>query len=494
MEGSLKMNKVSIVIPARNEQYLQNTVNDLLNKSEGEIEIIVVLDGYWPDPPLETNEKVKIIHRSESLGMRNAINSGAAIAQERFLMKCDAHCCFDQGYDVKLINDCKEENWVLVPRRYSMNKKEWDRNTDKYFDFQYISHPDDPTYQFKGCNWPEFGPRVKGKKVADLMTSQGSCWFMHKSWFDFIEGEDEENYGVMGAEAQEICLKTWLSGGRFLLTKNTWYAHAKKRVSTYGYKKPMGEWAKSRAFAIDCWTNNKWHKQTKNFEWLVEHFRPVPGWHTDLESVKTIHFIRRNYRMEHATNKFPRVIPGLNRDGLIKLWKELGYKVGAEVGVEKGRFSKLILENMPELKMYLIDPYKYYDGARKKERGFSEHKRHAHNLLDQYNIIWLEKKSVDAVREIPDNSLDFVYIDGNHKYDYVMLDIILWTAKVRPGGMIAGHDYYNAPRSACMVQNAVDDYTKLHAIAPWYLTDKKAAHYRADKHVSWFWIKDGTIS
>ena len=58
---------------------------------------------------------------------------------------------------------------------------------------------------------------MQGEKIVDLMTTQGSCWFMHKEFFDFIGGEDEDNYGTMGAEAQEICLKTWLSGGRFVL-------------------------------------------------------------------------------------------------------------------------------------------------------------------------------------------------------------------------------------------------------------------------------------
>lgn len=479
---------ISVIIPSRNEQYLQRTIDDLLEKAEGEIEVIAILDGYWPDPPIKEDSRVKLIHRSESLGMRNAINSGAAIANGEYIMKCDAHCCFDKGFDTKLTADC-EPNWVVVPRRYSMNKKKWDRNKDKVFDFQYISHPKDSKYPFKGCDWPEYGTRCKGKKIVDLMTTQGSCWFMHKSWFEYIEGEDEENYGTMGAEAQEICLKTWLGGGRFVLNRKTWYAHAKKRNDTYGYKKPSEEWAKSRAYAIKCWTNNKWHKQKRKLNWLIKKFKPIPGWHTDNDTVKNNHFIREKYKLNKGVNKFPRVIKGLNRDGLIQLWKELGYKIGAEIGVMKADFSKLWGRNIPGLKMYLIDPYYSYSGARKKFREHKQNKKIAQEAVKDYNAVFIEKPSEEAYREIPDNSLDFVYIDGNHKFDYAMLDILLWSRKVRPGGMISGHDFYYSNRSECTVRPAVEAYVKFHKIEPWYLTDKRAVHYRADRHASWFWIK-----
>ena len=89
----------------------------------------------------------------------------------------------------------------------------------------------------------------------------------------------------MGAEAQEVCLKTWLSGGRYVLNKLTWYAHKKKRVgkrkNEYGYRKPVGQWRKSRAYAIECWTNNKWPKQKYKLNWLVDKFKPVPDWHDE---------------------------------------------------------------------------------------------------------------------------------------------------------------------------------------------------------------------
>src|SRR3990167_4131766 len=98
-------NLVSIIIPARNEQYLGKTVEDLLTKAVGEIEIIAVLDGYWPDPKLADNDRLILIHRGTPLGMRPAINAAAAIAHGKYLMKCDAHCMFALRYDQTLKDD-----------------------------------------------------------------------------------------------------------------------------------------------------------------------------------------------------------------------------------------------------------------------------------------------------------------------------------------------------------------------------------------------------
>ena len=62
---------ISIIIPARQELYLQETISDLLEKAVGDIEIIAVLDGYWPDPPLKDDKRLTIVHRRR-MGMRAA--------------------------------------------------------------------------------------------------------------------------------------------------------------------------------------------------------------------------------------------------------------------------------------------------------------------------------------------------------------------------------------------------------------------------------------
>ena len=96
---------VSIIIPSRNEKYLGKTIEDLLTKAVGEIEIIAVLDGYWPEPKIPDNDRLILIHRGSPQGMRPAINAATAIARGRYLMKCDAHCLFAPGFDQALKDD-----------------------------------------------------------------------------------------------------------------------------------------------------------------------------------------------------------------------------------------------------------------------------------------------------------------------------------------------------------------------------------------------------
>ena len=103
---------VSIIISSRVDQYLQKTIDDLLGKAEGQIEIIVVLDGYWPNPMINNDPRVIIVHQGtihNHKGMRAAINTGSKLAKGEYLMKVDEHCMFDQGYDVKLAADCKDD-------------------------------------------------------------------------------------------------------------------------------------------------------------------------------------------------------------------------------------------------------------------------------------------------------------------------------------------------------------------------------------------------
>jgi glycosyltransferase involved in cell wall biosynthesis len=485
-------NKVSVIMPSRNEEYLNNTLKDILKKAKGDFEIVVVLDGPTWEPPIK-DRRIRYIKNKKPKGMRNAINTAANNAAGKYLLKCDAHCCFDKGFDIKLKNDC-EPDWTVVPRRYAIDKRKWERHPDRRwcYDFQYIGHPKDPEYSFKGVDWPEYGSRVKGQQIVDLMTSQGSCWFMYRDRFFELGGLDEENYGSMGAEAQEVCLKSWLSGGRYVLNRKTWYAHKKKRTSVKhrGYRKPVGQWRKSRAYLKECWLNNKWPGQVRDLKWLIQKFKPVPGWHTNMASVKSNRLIRERFKLNVANNKYPRLATGLNRDGLVKLWRDLDYKVGAEIGVAKGFFSNLMFKGIPGLKMYLVDPYTFYKDVSRYVRPFPEMEIMARKAMEGYNATWIKELSETAYKQIKDKSLDFVYIDGNHRYNYVMLDIILWIRKVRPGGMISGHDYNTAGRkSKREIRLAVEDYTRQHKISPWYITDIKARRYKSDRHASWFWIK-----
>ena len=98
------MADLSILIPARNEEFLARTVADILEHIEGDTEIIAVLDGAWADPPVPDDDRVNLIHHSQSVGQRAATNEAARMSEARYVMKVDAHCAFDQGFDVKMMD------------------------------------------------------------------------------------------------------------------------------------------------------------------------------------------------------------------------------------------------------------------------------------------------------------------------------------------------------------------------------------------------------
>jgi len=265
---------LSIVIPSRNEPYLSQTVDDIRAHAKGDIQLVIVLDGYWPDPIPCNDPRITLIHFETAHGMRAAINAGVVLSRGDFVLKCDAHCMFDDGFDTKLAASC-EPNWVVVPRRKRLDVVKWALEDvgKPDVDYMYLSP------ELHGVNWDAKNRDRKLRKVVidDLMSAQGSCWFMHRAYYDTLELLDEEQYGSFWSEFQEIGLKAWLSGGRVVVNKNTWYAHWHKRAR--GYSLNESESTKAGDYVKKWLTMGEaWHKQTLPIEWLVEKFAPVPGW------------------------------------------------------------------------------------------------------------------------------------------------------------------------------------------------------------------------
>lgn len=208
--------------------------------------------------------------------MRAGINAGVAVSRGEYLMKLDAHCLVGKGYDEILKADCRDD-WVVVPRRYALDVDKWEieeRTDNKYpLDYQYLSN------DLHGNVWKDRDndPLRQALDIDETMSSQGSCWFMKRSYFDFLELMDEETYGIFWSEFQEIGLKAWLSGGRCMVNKRTWYAHWHKTEGR-GYSLPKGDKEKTEEMVANWRKPNFWHKQKHTLEWLVERFRPVPTW------------------------------------------------------------------------------------------------------------------------------------------------------------------------------------------------------------------------
>ena len=154
----------------------------------------------------------------------------------------------------------------------------------------------------------------------------------------------------------------------------------------------------------------------------------------------------------------------------IKAIKEKGWKdvIGVEIGVYKGKNALSILKTLNVKKLYLIDPYVYYDdygdvagGQKAFDKLLEKTIKTLKGYEDRYVLI--KKTANDALIDIP-NNLDFVYIDGNHKYDYVKQDIENYYPKLKSGGILAGHDIENENSEHDGVVKAVLDFVRKHKL------------------------------
>lgn len=297
------MAKVSVLIPARNEQWLAKTVDELFEKAKGEIEVIVTLDGYWPDPILKDRPNLILIHRSESQGLRAAINSMVSVATGEYVMKIDAHCMFAEGFDEALKADF-EPNWISVPCRYSMDAEKWERGYGP-MSYLFLTFPYETDKQFgeglHGKKWiGESGNSdkrnpsnyywkenlLKDKKIDDIQAFQGSCWFMNRKRFLELGGLDDQ-FGSFYQEAQEISFKTWFSGGRIIVNKNTWYAHWHKNTPP-GYGFSRHKKLLSSKYSTWYWMNDQWPAATRKMEEFIAFHWPIPSWPEDWRQKKEI--------------------------------------------------------------------------------------------------------------------------------------------------------------------------------------------------------------
>lgn len=200
--------------------------------------------------------------------------------------------------------------------------------------------------------------------------------------------------------------------------------------------------------------------------------------------MNTLDYILKKFNVKVLSSPMLELDAG-GRGNLISLWQELGFKTGAEIGVESGRFSQGICKVMPGVKLYCVDPWEAYPGYR--EHVSQDHLNKLYKDTVQrtkgYNCEIIRDYSLDAAKQLKDGSLDFVYIDANHDYKNVTNDITAWIKKLRSGGIISGHDYSTSKSGA---QNdtiaAVNDYTKTHRISPWFV-------WLGDTAPSWMWVK-----
>lgn len=175
----------------------------------------------------------------------------------------------------------------------------------------------------------------------------------------------------------------------------------------------------------------------------------------------------------------------IGRAGLIALFRDSGFTDGAEIGVWKGAFATKICAGIPGVHLYAVDPWEPYDTyheAKNDQRAMAEAKREALARLAPYRCTVLVATSLMGAEMVPDQSLDFVFLDANHEAAFVLTDLVTWIPKIRAGGIMAGHDYGDVDgHPYIQVKAAVDDFTARHGIAPWF-------ELTAEKIHSFFWV------
>ncbi len=307
---------LSIIIPARNEMFLTRTIEDILSNIEGNTEIIIILDGNWADPPIKDNPRVTIIHHTESIGQRAAMNEAAKLSNAKYLMKCDAHCSFDKGFDVKMMAEMHDD-WTMVPimrnlhafdwvcldghRRYQSPSgacKECGKETKRDIVWIAKTNPQSTSYCFDSephfqyfREWkksPQYQEEIKSG-LTETMSLQGSYFMITRNKYWELNVCDEA-LGSWGSQGIEVAVKTWLSGGKVMVNHKTWYAHMfRTQGGDFGFPYQLSghqtEYAKKSV--RELFFNNKWPKQKYPLSWLVEKFWPVPGWtQEDLDNLK----------------------------------------------------------------------------------------------------------------------------------------------------------------------------------------------------------------
>lgn len=309
---------LSILIPARNEEFLAKTIEDILSNIEADTEIIAVLDGAWTNPPIKQHPRVNIIYVPESVGQRAATNLACRLSKAKYVLKCDAHTSWDKGFDRKMIAAFKKvgNNVTMVPIMRNLHAFDWvckcgnshyqDKGSlcqkcGKEMEKKMIWEPRPGTRNWSYCfdsephfqYFREYGKRPEVIAQGDLtetMSLQGSAFMLTREKYWELDICSEE-FGSWGSQGIEVAVKTWLSGGRVIVNHKTWYAHMFRTKAQNGFGFPYQlsgrqvDGAKKKA--RELFYEGKWDKAIHPLSWLIEKFAPIPGWtQEDLENLK----------------------------------------------------------------------------------------------------------------------------------------------------------------------------------------------------------------
>lgn len=287
------MAKVSIIIPSCNEiattnegvNVLQRTVDDIYEKVTGDFEVIVGFNG---PPYLDLPEypNLRTLKLPANIGLKTMVNNLAIMAKGKYIYKSDAHCMFGEGFDEILQADM-QDNWLVTPRFYVLNAKEWKWQDDRHYDYFFLSCPftDPRGFRFKaGGHWPQ--RTAEREKISDFDIDEtpqfhGSGWFVERDFFlNKIGGFPSLDPMGHAQEPPNIGLKYWLGpwDGKVMVNKKTWYAHMHQDGRDKGYRYTREEEKVSYDVWANYWMKNKWGERVHDVDWFIDRFMPMPGW------------------------------------------------------------------------------------------------------------------------------------------------------------------------------------------------------------------------
>lgn len=312
---------LSILIPARNEEFLKNTVEDILKNRRRSTEVIVGLDGQWSNPPLSDHPDVTIFYSPTPLGQRAMTNALCRLSRAKYVAKCDAHVAFGVGFDEALLKGFEElgDNVTQVPTMYNLHVFDWkcmkcgkrtyqgrtptecsDCDNKKDFKKKIVWKPRtsrktefwsfDSNLKFQ--YWNEYLEKHKPDgQYIETMSLLGAFFCLSREKYHELNICDEK-HGSWGAQGSEVCFKTWLSGGRLITNRNTWYSHMfRTQGGDFGFPYPLSQNAVDRAreHLNNVWLNSRYEHQVHLLSWLVEKFWPAKGWSDkDLAHLKSL--------------------------------------------------------------------------------------------------------------------------------------------------------------------------------------------------------------
>lgn len=278
---------ISVIIPARQEPYINKTIESLYDNASEQIEVIVVLDGEKAD----IDPRAKVILHPEPLGRRVSMNEAAAIARGEYLLHIDAHCSMTPEWDKKLSEFCLPDT-IVVSLIANMDENTWKNKPNHTYTF--VSLDENLIERW----WGKYKRLRDCRITEETMALTGCGWMIRKDYYQKLGGCDEK-LGQLGHLGPEWALKVWCSppqvycdSGKLLLRTDVFCGHVfgSKKIQRYNPQKISDADFRDRMYA----------KYGEKIEWLRKKFNP-PQW-DETQEITTVEKVEQVIKIRKSDN------------------------------------------------------------------------------------------------------------------------------------------------------------------------------------------------